>query len=98
MLNLYLTAEIAESAEKNLNLFWKPEDHEKNDGPIFHAGFRVTTNFKSCSLRRLVVVTFEKYNYKTMKNIRDTKAGLADRRRDAEEVKGQVKDYSTQDI
>jgi hypothetical protein len=39
MLNLYLTAEIAESAEKNLNLFWKLGDHEKNDGPIFHAGF-----------------------------------------------------------
>jgi hypothetical protein len=39
-------------------------EHEKNGGSIFHAGFRVTTNFKSCSLRRLVVVTFEKYNYK----------------------------------
>jgi len=50
------------------------------------------------SLRRLVVVTFEKYNRKTMQNIRDTKAGLADRRRYAEEFKGQVKGYSTQDI
>jgi hypothetical protein len=51
MLNLYLTAEIAESAEKNLNLFWKLGDHEKNDGPIFHAGFRVKTKVKSLPQR-----------------------------------------------